>query len=213
MPLYGSPLWCSGKHAPDALPRGSVARRSDDQSRGPRRADRALSRNSSADRQGIAQRCPKRICFGTASPVIFTPAPPERPTGICQDVQRLVSCPGTGGGWLPWSGVAARREGCGVVTIPCVNGAVGPREIDQPPSLRGFAPRRPRRKFRSDNGLLFPSELCFFLPHRQLEHGEFSCGCHGRLREASLSCKADSPTFQRRKVLDPCEQGCRGLEQ
>ena len=187
MPLYGSPLWCSGKHAPDALPRGSVARRSDDQSRGPRRADRALSRNSSADRQGIAQRCPKRICFGTASPVIFTPAPPERPTGICQDVQRLVSCPGTG--------------------------AVGPREIDQPPSLRGFAPRRPRRKFRSDNGLLFPSELCFFLPHRQLEHGEFSCGCHGRLREASLSCKADSPAFQRRKVLDPCEQGRRGLEQ
>ena len=111
MPLYGSPLWCSGKHAPDALPRGSVARRSDDQSRGPRRADRALSRNSSADRQGIAQRCPKRICFGTASPVIFTPAPPERPTGICQDVQRLVSCPGTGGGWLPWSGRCGEAGG------------------------------------------------------------------------------------------------------
>ncbi len=90
---------------------------------------------------------------------------------------------------------------------------IGPREIDQPPPLRDFAPRQPRREFRSGNGLLLPIELGFFLPHRQHEHGEFSCGGHGRLREASSSCKANSPALQGRKFPHSCDQGCCGLEQ
>jgi len=89
----------------------------------------------------------------------------------------------------------------------------GPREIDQPPPLRDFAPRQPRREFRSGNGLLCPGEFGFVLPQRQHQHGEFSRGGHGRLREASPPRKTDSPTFQRREFLHPSDQGRRRLEQ
>ena len=84
---------------------------------------------------------------------------------------------------------------------------IGPREINQPPPLRDFAPRQPRREFRSGNGLLLPSELGFFLPHRQHKHSEFSCGCHCCLREASASCKANSPALQSRKFPHSCDKG------